>query len=343
MATSSPTRTPGKSLALSLGLTAGLSIILVALLSLFILPSLKSGPQNLKIGVVATAQDATTVTEWLDENRTGDYVPVEYDTRADLEADIRAHAISGGVVVDGTEMQVLVTSAGSTAMAGSLTSTGTALALDMQLMPAVEDVVPLPDTDPTGIGIGGLAFPLVFGGIVPAVAFRAIFAGRRKWIFGGLMGFSIVGGLVVAAVLKFMFGSFEGNLLPVAASVSLGIAALALPLAGLQECFGGKGFTIAAMLMMFVGNPFAGIATGAQWLPSGVAMIGQLLPPGAAGTLVRSAAYFGGAGGATALIVLSCWVATGLALWFLAPVLKRKSESVGSEAAEAMASAPASM
>lgn len=53
-------------------------------------------------------------------------------------------------------------------------------------------------------------------------------------------------------------------MIPVASSVSLGIAALALPLAGLIVCFGTKGFTIAAMSMIFVGNnPFAGIATSA--------------------------------------------------------------------------------
>ena len=157
---------------------------------------------------------------------------------------------------------------------------------------------------------------------MPAVAFRSMLSGKRWWIFAGLTGFSVAGGFVVAAVLKYLFGSIEGPLVPVAASVALGIAALALPLAGLNECFGTKGFTIAAMSMMFVGNPFAGIATSAQWLPAGVALIGQLLPPGAAGTLVRAVAYFDGTGGAGAALTLGVWVLAGIVLWFAAPRIK---------------------
>ena len=41
---------------------------------------------------------------------------------------------------------------------------------------------------------------------------------------------------------------------------------------------------------------------------------GQILPPGAAGTLVRSVAYFDGAGGLTAGLTLAAWVAIGVVL-----------------------------
>ncbi|SDU49461.1 hypothetical protein [Gordonia westfalica] len=184
----------------------------------------------------------------------------------------------------------------------------------------VEDVVPLPESDPTGIGIGGLAFPLVFGGIVPVVAFRKIFPRSNGWYLTGLVTFSVVGGLVVACMLAFGFGSIEAGLWSgafwsVAGSIALGIAALAIPLAGLQNAFGAKGFTIGAMVMMFLGNPLAGIAGSAAWLPSGLGAFGQILPPGAAGTLVRSAAYFSGSGGLTAALTLTTWVVVGLVLF----------------------------
>lgn len=55
----------------------------------------------------------------------------------------------------------------------------------------------------------------------------------------------------MATVLRFAFGSISDSFLPVAAAVALGIAALALPLAGFQGCFGSKGCTIAAMSMIF--------------------------------------------------------------------------------------------
>ncbi|WP_404320500.1 hypothetical protein [Arthrobacter luteolus] len=314
------------------GLTVGLSVILLALLMLFISPSLLSGPRDLGLGVVGAEHQAESIAETLEEQSPGAFVVQSYDSAADLQQGIRDRDIVGGFDFSAPDMTVYVASAGSTAVSGTVSNVGATMAGSMGQTAEIVDVVPLPSADPTGVGIGGLAFPLVFGGIVPAVAFRSMLSGKRWWIFAGLTGFSVAGGFVVAAVLKYLFGSIEGPLVPVAASVALGIAALALPLAGLNECFGTKGFTIAAMSMMFVGNPFAGIATSAQWLPAGVAMIGQLLPPGAAGTLVRAVAYFDGVGGAGAAVTLGVWVLVGIVLWFAGPKLRNaKAGKAGKE------------
>jgi hypothetical protein len=180
---------------------------------------------------------------------------------------------------------------------------------------SVTDVVPLPDGDPSGLGIGGLAFPLVFGGIVPVVAFGSLFPRNNGWRLAGLAVFAGVGGLLVAGVLRFWFGSIETAFWPVAGAMALGIAALALPLAGLKQLVGAKGFTVGAMTMMFLGNPLAGMATTGAWLPAGLGTVGQLLPPGAAGALVRSAAYFDGAGALVPLLTLVSWVLVGLVLY----------------------------
>ena len=309
------------------GLTVGLSVILLALLMLFISPSLHSGPRDLGLGVVGSQEKANAVSETLESQSPGAFAVQAYESADALEQGIRDREVVGGVDFSNPEdLQVYVASAGSTAVSGTISNVGATMAGSMGQTAEIVDVVPLPSADPTGVGIGGLAFPLVFGGIVPAVAFRSMLSGKRWWIFAGLTGFSVAGGFVVAAVLKYLFGSIEGPILPVAASVALGIAALALPLAGLNECFGTKGFTIAAMSMMFVGNPFAGISTSAQWLPAGVAAIGQLLPPGAAGTLVRSVAYFDGVGGGVAALTLGVWVLAGIVLWFSGPRIAAAQE-----------------
>ena len=48
--------------------------------------------------------------------------------------------------------------------------------------------------------------------------------------------------------------------------------------------------------MLFISNPISGLATGPQWLPHPWGTIGQFLPVGAAGTALRSVAYFDGRG-----------------------------------------------
>src|SRR5690606_4783344 len=95
----------------------------------------------------------------------------------------------------------------ATAISGALSQTGSAVARAVDLPPTITDVVPLPEDDPTGIGLGGLTFPLVFGGIVPVVAFGAMFPRSDRWKLAGLATFSVAGGLIVAAVLRFWFGS----------------------------------------------------------------------------------------------------------------------------------------
>ncbi|WP_218013645.1 hypothetical protein [Georgenia sp. 311] len=295
-----------------LGLTAGLGIVLVLLLAVFIMPALKSGPTDLPLGVVATDATATSIEETLTASAPGSFDLERFDSADALTEAVRGREVAGGFVVDGAGVEAVVASAGSTAISSTISATAEMLAAASSTGTTVTDVVPLPDTDPTGIGIGGLAFPLVFGGIVPAVAFRTIFPRNNGWKLAGILTFSVVGGLVVATVLRFVFGSIDTSFWPVTGAMALGIASLAMPLAGLQEALGSKGFTLSAMVMMFLGNPLAGIATTSAWLPPVLGTFGQLLPPGAAGTLVRSAAYFDGAGGLTAALTLVTWFVLGL-------------------------------
>lgn len=296
------------------GLIAALAVVLVFMLALFILPSLKSGPHDLPIGLVGGADQIERTDAALEAVMPGAFISNQFATSEQLETAIKARDVVGGLVVKDDEIVAMVASAGSVAISGTLSATATQLAAQANLGVRIIDVVPLPPADPQGIGIGGLAFPLVFGGIVPVVAFRSVFPKRNGWRLAGIVGFAAVGGIVVAAVLQFWFGSFVGVFWPVAVAMALGIAGLALPLAGLQSVLGGAGFTIGAMCMMFLGNPLAGIATTGDWLPKGLGLFGQLLPPGATGTLVRSSAYFEGAGAWGAINTLVVWIGVGLVL-----------------------------
>ncbi len=296
------------------GVTVALGAVLALLLAIFILPSLKSGPHDLPVGVVGPPTALTRVEEALATSAPGAYDLQPFASADALTQAVEDREVVGGFVVEPTGIRAVVATAGSAAIAQSVSAAAQGLGAATGVAVRTTDVVPLPASDPSGIGIGGLAFPLVFGGIVPAVAFRSAFARSDTWKLAGVGLFSLVGGMIVAAVLQFGFGSIEHAFWPVAASMALGIAAMSFPLSGLQRAFGGKGFTIGAMTMMFLGNPFAGIATTAAWLPAGLGAFGQILPPGATGTLVRSVAYFGGTGGLTAGLTLGAWVVAGLVI-----------------------------
>lgn len=326
-----PRRTPPAAVKL-VGMSAALGAVLVVLLGLFILPSLKAGPHDLVIGVVGTPEATTQLEAALELADPEAFDPRSYDSEAELVVAVEEREVVGGFVLDEGRIEAMVASAGSTAISGTLTATADALGDATGAEVEVTDVVALPADDPTGVGVGGLAFPLVFGGIVPVVAFRAMFPRSSAWRLSGLVAFSLVGGALVASVLAFWFGSVAAaSFWPVAGSMALGIASLAFPLAGLQQLFGGKGFTVGAMTMMFLGNPFSGIATTGAWLPAGIGTFGQVLPPGAAGALVRSAAYFDGGGGLVPGLTLATWVLVGLALHTLGVLRSSDDEAVATE------------
>lgn len=302
----------------TLGMAVGLSVILVLLLVVFIMPALKSGPKDLKLGIVAPEQVSTSIETALAQQAPGAFEVVTVNSAEDLYSNVENRDLSGGFIVTEQGIENVVASAGSASISGTITGTATALGKAFGQEVTTYDIVPLPEKDPSGIGIGGLTFPLVFGGIVPAAAFMKVFP---RSLTGRALGAgltAILCGIVVAAMLMFVFGSIEHSFWAVAGAMTLGVAALAIPLLGLNALFGGKGFTLGAMSMMFLGNPFAGISTTAAWLPTGLGLFGQILPPGATGTLVRAAAYFDGTGGGIAALTLTLWLAAGIAMLVIA-------------------------
>lgn len=93
--------------------------------------------------------------------------------------------------------------------------------------------------------------------------------------------------------------------------------------------------------MMLLGNPLSGLATGPHWLPSGWATLGQLLPPGAAGSLLRTNAFFDGATAGFPALVLTGWIILGVALALIADRRGRRSPQAPSESVVVRQSTPA--
>jgi hypothetical protein len=119
-------------------------------------------------------------------------------------------------------------------------------------------------------------------------------------------------------------GVIGGEWIVNAGVLALTVAAVAALLAGLSALLGHAGLALGAVLMVLVGNPWSGISSAPELLPSGVGLTGQLLPPGAGGNLLRSTAFFDGAGGARHLAVLLAWTAVGVAAMAAGRLLQRR-------------------
>ena len=228
----------------------------------------------------------------------------------------------GAIVLDSAQPEVLTASAGGPVVAQLLTQLSTRLS--PQSPAKVTDIVPLPKDDPRGAGLAAGALPLVLGGIIAAGALtQLVRSGSRRMI--GAVAFAITGGLALAAVLQYWLGSFEGSYLGNAGVIAMSIAAISLTLLGLEWLLGTAGLALGGAVMMLLGNPLSGMTSAPEMLPSGWGALGQLLPPGAAGTALRSVSFFDGAGAARPLVVLGGWLVAGFALCALGAMRSQRA------------------
>jgi hypothetical protein len=104
--------------------------------------------------------------------------------------------------------------------------------------------------------------------------------------------------------------------------------AVAGAVSGLGAAFGRPGAALGVVLVFLVGNPISGLTTAPELLPQPWGAIGQYLPPGAGATLLRSVAFFDGAGAGRPLSVLASWAALGLALTAMGHYRARRASTV---------------
>ncbi|MFJ4921220.1 hypothetical protein [Streptomyces sp. NPDC088725] len=295
----------------------GLAALITTMLCAFALPSIHGGPHRVPIGVTGSQQRAET----LQKNVDGDAWDVRlYETPATVKAAITDREIAGGLAVTAHSVDVYLATAGGPSAAGALTALADNIAGQHNTHAVVHDVVPFTKDDPRGGGLTAALLPMIFGGIFPALILGNLFRGHRglRTRLAGVLLFSVVGGAAVAAFLQFVTHSTDGEYWRVALGLALGLAALSTTVLGLKSVLGMGGLALGGGLLMLLGNPLACLATGPHWLPAGWATLGQLLPPGATGSLLRANAFFDGTGSAYPALILAAWVALGLALTLLA-------------------------
>jgi hypothetical protein len=288
-------------------LTAVLTVLLIA----FAWPAARSAPRDLPVAVAGPEQAVSQVGAGLEKAMPGGFEITAVADRASAVQLIENRDVYGAIVLDPAQPEVLTASAGGPAVAQILVQLASKLSPDHPAK--VTDVVPLPSEDPRGTGLAAGALPLVIGGILAAVMLtRFVGSGAKRMV--GAVAFAVAGGLALGAVLQFWLGSFEGNYFANSGVIALSIAATSLTLLGLEWLFGMAGLGAGAAVMMLLGNPLSGLTSAPEMLPSGWGAFGQLLPPGAAGTALRSVSFFDGAGSGSAFVVLSAWFALGLFL-----------------------------
>lgn len=297
----------------ALGAVVGLTVLICLVLVSFGLPALKGGPHRVPIGLAGPADLTARVKVLFSQSGNDTFRVREYTSETGLRSAISDRKVYGGLVLGNTSATMLVASGGSPTVAQVLNSVAGELSSSVQI--PVKDVVPLPKQDPRGTGLAAVGLPIVLAGVLPGglLLFRR-FSRQLSIALGVVAVFSLVSGFAIGAILQFWFHSVTGNYALTAIGLALGVAAVAFPLTGLATIAGRIGVGIGTALMVLVGHPLSGLSTAPEWYPGFWGDLGQALPPGATGTLLRSTAFFSGRGSMSAVLVLAAWTIGGLLL-----------------------------
>lgn len=328
-------RPAGTGWATIVGVALGLSLLVGVLVSAFAWPAANTEPRDVPLAV-APAAAVGEVQQRLDAAAPGAFDLVATDDAEAAREAIEDREVYGAIVLDPAgPPQVLTASAAGPVVAQVLTEIAAQLAAaesgGAAATAPVEDVVPMPVDDPRGAAFAAGALPMVMGGLVVGIAMSSLVRGIGRQVAGALLA-AAGAGTAAVAVLQSWLDSIGGSFVADAGAIALTVAAISVTIIGLRSLIGPAGIGVAALVIFVLGNPLSGLASAPEMLPDGWGALGQALPPGAGGSLLRSTAFFDNAGAGGPALVLACWLAAGLLLAGIgAAVASRRAVPVSAE------------
>ncbi|WP_405689676.1 ABC transporter permease [Streptomyces sp. NBC_00057] len=284
-------------------------VVVILALWAFAWPAARIAPHDLPVGVAGSAPAADRLQQQF-EQREGAFEVHRYASAADARHAIEDRSVYGAVAVTPQGPQLLTASAASPVVAQLLREAVTAQAPEGAQV-QVTDVVAAPAGDARGNALGASFLPLAIAGVLSgsAVTMLRLRGGRAAL---ALIGAATLVGVGAAALTDNWLGVITGDWWAEAGTLGLTVLATGGTVAGLAALIGPPGVGLGALLMVLLGNPFSGVTSAPELLPRPIGTIGQLMPPGAGGSLLRSVAFFDGSGAGSALLTLTIWAALGL-------------------------------
>jgi hypothetical protein len=288
----------------------GVVVLQALLVTWFAWPAKNTAPRDLPVVVAGPAPATSAVADRLRTERPGAFDVGTVPDADAADAALRGRKAYAAFVVEPSGLSLHVASAASPTVAALLTQSAGQLG-NGRPVPVV-DVVASPPDDPRGAAFASSFLPLLITSLIGGVAL--LFVVRAHVVrVAGLLVFAALAGPAVVGIMRWL-GVVTGPFLPEAGVVALLVLAISATVSGLGAAFGPPGIGIGALVVVFVGNPISGLTSAPELLPRPWGTVGQYLPPGAGASLLRSVAFFDGAGSVRPWWVLGAWVLGGLLL-----------------------------
>ncbi|GGZ45807.1 ABC transporter permease [Streptomyces bluensis] len=287
----------------------------------FTWPAARIAPRNLPLGVAGPASATAPVQREL-EQRDGAFEIHRYADEAAARDAIEDRTVYGAVIVTAEGPKLLTASAASPSVAQMLQQAVAEEAAE-GTKPTTVDVAPTAAGDPRGSAFAASVLPLALAGVASG-AVVTLLGLRGTRAAGALLGAAALVGMAATAITHTWLGVLEGNWWAEAGALSLTALAVGAAVAGLAALMGRAGMGLGGLLMVLLGNPFAGASSAPELLPEPAGAIGQWLPPGASASLLRSVSFFDGAAATGPALTLVWWAALGLGAVLLGSALTRR-------------------
>lgn len=307
-------------------LNSGIVLAFLAglLVAAFLWPITTLAPRDVRIGVVGPAEVVSALQQGLAAY--GDAVTVvPAGSRDEAVAQIRSRDTIGAVVITDpvAAREILTAPAAGAATTQIMTTLAEntrpplgpqATAADaVATQPVITPVVPLANTDPTGAGISAAGFPLTLAGLLGGVLISLLIIGPVRRL-AALALFAVLGGYVLAVVLRTWFGFVPGDSAGLGPAMSLSILATSAFVVGCGALMGRAGIAVGAIVTMLIANPLSAAAVPWQFIAPPWGLIGQYMVPGASSQLIRDLGYFPDANMIAPWLTLVGWVLLGVAM-----------------------------
>lgn len=290
----------------------------------FTAPAVHSAPHKVTLAVSAPAPQRGVIEQRLNQAAPGAFAVREVTDETAARAALTNRDAYGAVVVTDQGPHMLVASAASPAVATLLTEVGSHLAAGNSAgatgatgvakvpeVTEVTDVVPASTADPHGAAFTSMVLPLVMSSLIGGVLLTIKLPNLRERALGTIL-FALGGGTSVALIAGHALGFLPGSFLLLAVSIAAPVFTISVFSTATASLIGRFGFAVAGTIMMLLSNPLSAASSAPEMLPTPWGRIGQDLPAGAAGTLIRTTAFFHGHGGTHAEIVLGAWTAAAV-------------------------------
>ena len=211
-------------------ITGLVSVIIALMLLAFLTPAIHSGAHDIPLAVSAPEPAKAALTQKIEAS--GAFKVVDASGPEDTVEKVKNRETVGAISATPTGTEVTIASGAGAPYVAALKGVASQMKAGGQEV-TVNDVAPMTEQDPQGMGLASALLPLIFGGIASSVLLATQLKSASKRTLGAV-GVAVLGGLVAAAILQPWFNAVAGSFWLLWAGLSLGILAISSTVLGLS-------------------------------------------------------------------------------------------------------------